>query len=250
MGLLVMLLLLGALVLLIKLLGGMSTGGRAEYPYQKRPALLTPAERSFLGVLEQAVGTRYRVQVQVRLADLMTVHRGLAPARRFAAQSRINGKHADFVLCDPATLAIVAAIELDDASHRQPARQVRDRFVDQACAAAGLPLLRFEARARYSVMEVRRRIAGLLGEGESPGEGAAATPRASPVEPSVDWPPDARSESPVPAMTVSPVPAAAPACPRCGGSTVLRTVRQGTHAGKQLWGCRNFPACRGFVQAT
>jgi hypothetical protein len=30
------------------------------YPYEKEPALFSPAERSFLGVLEQAVNGQYR----------------------------------------------------------------------------------------------------------------------------------------------------------------------------------------------
>ena len=33
-------------------------------------------------------------------------------------------------------------------------------------------------------------------------------------------------------------------CPRCGQEMVLRTARRGQSAGKQLWGCKGFPACR------
>lgn len=33
-------------------------------------------------------------------------------------------------------------------------------------------------------------------------------------------------------------------CPRCGGKLVIRTVKRGERAGKQLWGCSNFPKCR------
>lgn len=236
--------------------GVSSSAASGDFPYQKRPVLLTPAERSFLGVLEQAVSGRYRIQVQVRLADLMTVRAGLAPARRTMAQNRINGKHADFVLCDPATLAILAAIELDDASHQQAARQARDRFLEGACAAAGLPLLRFEARAAYGVGEVRARIAQALGDG-------VELPRELPVtKPGVSTPgvvaPVALESGPllgaaVMAGDVPPggVPAviAAPACPRCGGAMVLRQMKQGAHAGKRLWGCQKFPACRGVVLA-
>lgn len=244
------------LVLWVARKGVSSSAAGGDFPYQKRPVLLTPAERSFLGVLEQAVAGRYRVQAQVRLADLMTVRAGLAPARRTTAQNRINGKHADFVLCDPATLAILAAIELDDASHQKVARQARDRFLEGACAAAGLPLLRVEARAAYGVGELRARIGQALGEG-------AELPRELPVtKPGVSTPgvvaPVALESGPllgaaVMAGDVPPggVPAviAAPACPRCGGAMVLRQVKQGAHAGKRLWGCQKFPACRGVVLA-
>lgn len=32
-------------------------------------------------------------------------------------------------------------------------------------------------------------------------------------------------------------------CPKCGGTLVLRTVKQGKNAGKQFYGCSNFPKC-------
>ena len=33
-------------------------------------------------------------------------------------------------------------------------------------------------------------------------------------------------------------------CPRCGGKLVLRTAKKGTNAGKQFYGCSNYPSCR------
>ncbi|SHI64316.1 topoisomerase DNA-binding C4 zinc finger domain-containing protein [Pseudobutyrivibrio xylanivorans] len=33
-------------------------------------------------------------------------------------------------------------------------------------------------------------------------------------------------------------------CPRCGGQLVLRTAKQGSNAGNQLYGCSNYPKCR------
>lgn len=33
-------------------------------------------------------------------------------------------------------------------------------------------------------------------------------------------------------------------CPKCGGTMVLRTVKKGDNAGKQFYGCSNFPKCR------
>jgi hypothetical protein len=40
-----------------------------SYPYEKEQALFSPTERSFLGVLEQALNGRYRFMGKVRLAD-------------------------------------------------------------------------------------------------------------------------------------------------------------------------------------
>ena len=33
-------------------------------------------------------------------------------------------------------------------------------------------------------------------------------------------------------------------CPRCGGNLVLRTASKGNNAGKQFWGCAQYPKCR------
>lgn len=33
-------------------------------------------------------------------------------------------------------------------------------------------------------------------------------------------------------------------CPKCGSKLVLRTANKGENAGKQFYGCSNFPKCR------
>ncbi|HUS17746.1 MAG TPA: DUF2726 domain-containing protein, partial [Chloroflexia bacterium] len=72
------------------------------YPYRKRDALLTAAERSFYGVLLQAVDGTWQVFVKVRLADLLYIP-GDTDGRQ-SAWNRIQSKHVDFVLCTPGTL--------------------------------------------------------------------------------------------------------------------------------------------------
>jgi len=39
-----------------------------------------------------------------------------------------------------------------------------------------------------------------------------------------------------------------PACPKCGSPMVLRTAKKGKGAGRQFWGCTDYPACRGTAQ--
>jgi very-short-patch-repair endonuclease len=203
----------------------------ADCPYVKQATLLTDAERSFLGVLEQAVGERYRVYAQVRLADLISVKPGTEKSKRTSAQNRINQKHADFVLCEPSTLAIVCAVELDDSSHQREKRKVRDAFVEQACAAAGLPLARFPAKAAYAIQEVRSAILTLLGLSHEQVQASGLAP-----------------EKPAPLQQgITPV---APACPKCASETVLRTVKTGARAGSKLWGCKSYPACKGYIPLT
>lgn len=37
-----------------------------------------------------------------------------------------------------------------------------------------------------------------------------------------------------------------PKCPECGAPMARRTARRGSNAGKQFWGCSNYPECRGI----
>lgn len=147
----------GALLAVAKLF----RGRRTSLPYAARPSLLTPAELNFFAALRKAAGSDYALFAKVRLADLIEVQRGLPKPDYYRALNWITAKHVDFVLCDPVTSKMVCAIELDDASHDRPDRQRRDRFLDGALKAAGLPLLRFRAQRSYRVEELRQRLGGI-----------------------------------------------------------------------------------------
>ena len=41
-----------------------------------------------------------------------------------------------------------------------------------------------------------------------------------------------------------------PNCPQCGSAMVLRTAKKGSNAGKQFWGCSNFPKCKSTMAYT
>lgn len=38
-----------------------------------------------------------------------------------------------------------------------------------------------------------------------------------------------------------------PACPKCGDRMSVKEVRSGRHRGSRIWGCTNFPDCRGMI---
>jgi hypothetical protein len=126
-----------------------------NYPYEKAPVLFTPAERSFLGVLEQAVNGHHRIMGKVRLADVVNVKPEMSRSEWQKAFNRIQSKHLDFVVCDSSTLAIKFVIELDDKSHDQRMRQDRDAFLDNALKAAGIRVFHFTAKRTYSVQEIQ-----------------------------------------------------------------------------------------------
>jgi very-short-patch-repair endonuclease len=125
----------------------------APAPYQKRGELLTETERLFYHVLQSAAGDRWTVFGMVRIADLLKVNPDIK--KRQSWQNRINAKHIDFVLCNPESLQVEVCVELDDPSHQRPDRIERDEFVNQAFAAAGLPLLRIPTSRRYDAGKLR-----------------------------------------------------------------------------------------------
>lgn len=127
--------------------------------YYARKALFTPAERSFLGVLEPQLPPGVRVFGKVRLEDIVGVRAGLSRSERQAARNRINRKHVDFLLVRASDLAPLAGIELDDSSHEEEDRRDRDAFVDAAFASAGLPLIHVPVQRSYNPAEVKAKLA-------------------------------------------------------------------------------------------
>lgn len=192
----------GCLTAILKLFG--VNPGRADasslLPYGLRDDFLSPAELSFCHVLQQVAGAKAVVCPKVNLADLFFVKR---PNKNRSARHKIDRKHVDFVLCEPATMKPLCAVEPDDSSHTKPARIERDRFVDQVFDIAGLPLIRVPAARSYSVTEPGELLRPLPGPSGD---------RAQPLEP----------------------PEGAPTCPRCTEQMVLRTASKGKLKGQKF----------------
>ena len=225
-GLLVVVMVIGAL------LKGLAGGGKGtkNYPYQKQPTLFSPAERSFLGVLDQAIGDQFRIMGKVRLVDVIKVRPRLDASARQIAFNKIQSKHLDFVACDPADLSIQFAVELHDKSHGHKKRQERDAFIDAAMNAAGVPIIHFPARKSYSIQDVRDKISAHFGEPEA----AVGADVNGTVTPEADTLPSQSDGD-------------APLCTKCGGDMVLRKASKGKNAGNEFWGCSNYPKCRTIV---
>ncbi len=230
-----------------------------EYPYQLSKYLLSKAERSFYGVLIQAVGNSGIVFTKVRVADVITPKKGQRRSDWQRAFNAISSKHFDFIVCEPTDCSIKLAVELDDSSHGSSKARKRDDLLNGACQSAGLPLLRVTAAKSYVVAELQRQI----DEAIAPQQVVAGPPE----PPAIEEPPATVAPSEVsavpPAMSKSgpgteqdkvPVEvreakADSQACPKCGEPMVLRKAKSGANAGQKFWGCSAFPRCRTAVPA-
>ena len=142
-------------VVLALLKGKTSGTGSISFPYKRAKPLFSDAERSFLAVLDQAVGPDHRVFGKVRIADVAVPKPDLSNSARQGALNRIAYKHFDFVVCRNGDLSVVCAVELNDKSHASRKAQARDELLASVCRVIDLPLLTVPAKAAYSPQNLR-----------------------------------------------------------------------------------------------
>lgn len=200
-------------------------------PYYKITNLLTPAELSFYHVLKIAVSEQYDISIKVRLADLISVQKGIDKTLWRTAFNRIAAKHIDFVLCDKNTSEILCAIELDDQSHLQQKRQRRDLFVEKALGAAKLPFARFDVTRSYQSEEIKQHVQTTI-----------APPIIAINESDIDI--DIDKVLINPDIQQHNLNTLEDKCPKCSGYLVLRNAGRGQNKGNSFYGCSNFPRCR------
>jgi hypothetical protein len=143
------------------------SGSSVGFPYQRAAALFSAAERSFLGVLDQAASPEYRVFGKVRVADIAALKPGLGASARQGALNRVASKHFDFVVCRANDLSVLCAVELNDKSHGSKRAKARDEFVEGVCRTIGLPLLQVPAQRSYSVADIRTQLQATIGVPET-----------------------------------------------------------------------------------
>ena len=233
-----------AVIFLIIFLKKKRQGRLQTFPYQSAGVLVTPAERSFLGVLDQVLAKEpYRVMAQVRMAEVVTVKKGLQRAEWQRAFNAISRKHVDFVVCRSEDMAIMGVIELDDSSHGKVQRQQRDQAVDSVYKAAGIPMLRVKAAAIYAPNDIKKLLLSELGLSFA---GAEAT---TIIEPDG---PDKNAYSKI----YKAVDAdhhdniGNPICPKCGSAMLLRVAKKGKYKGQKFWGCSQYPKCKYFAKTS
>lgn len=151
-----------------------------EPPYRRQKYLCTAGEWRFCQKLEEAIGERFTVMMQVRVGALLTV-----PAEEWERWGRrVSQKSFDFALVANGSSYVAAVVELDDKTHLLPARRKRDKFLDDACRRAGLPLVRFKTARRYDVATIRETVKAHLPQGAT-----EVRPNDPPAQPEKGKPP-------------------------------------------------------------
>ena len=134
----------------------------ASFPVQIKPHFFSRSEQAFYNLMQEALqGTPYAVFPNVRLNDLFTIQ--ASGKERQAVLGRLRDKHVDFLITELGSYRPALGIELDGASHENAKQQQRDAVKDTLFASAGLPLLRLDARQKYSASELRGVLSGQLG---------------------------------------------------------------------------------------
>ena len=87
---------------------------------------------------------RWYLCPQGRVADIVQLDGNIRPRSRQWWQlfRMVSQWHVDVVIVERRSFSIVAAVELDDASHLRPERRRRDILLKEVLRQAGIPLLR------------------------------------------------------------------------------------------------------------
>lgn len=136
-----------------------------SFPYNRRAAVLEPEERALHQALHQAVGDRTLLLPKVGVGDVLSVRRNVSRRRAAAAQARLSGYVFDFVVCEPRDTRPLVVVELEQPGSGQ--RRRRDRFLDEACEAASLGLVRVPATEQYAADELREQLRPYIERSES-----------------------------------------------------------------------------------
>ncbi|MBW8780344.1 MAG: DUF2726 domain-containing protein, partial [Verrucomicrobia bacterium] len=153
-----LLVIIAVALVILKAKGAVPEGATKPEVYYLKKSLFSPAERSFVGVLESLDYEGVTIASKVRLADIFGVKKGLERGDRQRAINRISAKHVDFLLIQSSDGRPILGVELDDSSHDEEERVARDSFVDFVFSSAGLPILHVIAKGAYDPKEVHRQI--------------------------------------------------------------------------------------------
>lgn len=143
-----------SLIVIVGVLASRLNDNSFPFPFDSKNAIFTPAEKNFQNLVEQAIGSKYRVINRVKLADIVTIRNGISDRASQSAVNNAEGKYLDFVICDRNTMKLLGAIDLVDTKGKGY-KIKKDWFVSGALEAASIPHLRIKIKANYTLDEIR-----------------------------------------------------------------------------------------------
>ena len=172
--------------------------------YKKKGALLNMKETAFYNALLSAVGQHGIIMSKVSMTSV------IAPLETnkkkwFIANNRISKSYFDYVVCDPRTLQVRVARELDDGRELDKGKVERQKLLMHVCKSSGIPLIGTSVKHSYQVSRLRRLLATHIDLIES--------------EKEVRF------------------------CKRCGSPMVIKTATQGDFKGRRFFTCSRQPQC-------
>lgn len=163
-------LILFALITLIVIVGVLASrlnDNSFPFPFDSKSSVFTPAEKNFQNLLEQAMGSNYRIINRVKLSDIVTIRNGVSNRASQNAAANAEGKYLDFVICERSTMKLLGTVDLVDTQGRGY-KIKKDWFVSGALEAASIPHLRIKVKANYTLDEIRACINSRLLGNNSP----------------------------------------------------------------------------------
>lgn len=173
--------------------------------YRKKAALLNANEVAFFNALKAAVGDKGVVCTKVNLSSVVIPNGVRGKKHWLIANNRIAKSYFDFVVCDPRTLEVRVALELDDGRSLERGKIEREKLLLQVCKSANIPLIGASVKYSYQVSRLRRLLATHIDLIE--------------VEKEVRF------------------------CRKCGSPMVIKTATHGEFSGRRFFTCSRQPQC-------
>ncbi|WP_100752273.1 DUF2726 domain-containing protein [Vibrio salilacus] len=172
--------------------------------YKRKGPLLNAKESAFYNALITAVGHHGVVMSKVNMANV------LAPVSTekkqwFIANNRISKSYFDYVVCDPRTMEVRVAIELDNGKELDKGKLERQKLLLHVCKSANIPLIGTNIKHSYQVGRLRRLLAAHIDL----------------IEPDKE----------------------VRFCKRCGSPMTIKIAYQGEHKGRRFFTCSRQPHC-------
>lgn len=143
-----------SLVVIVAVLATRLNDNSFPFPFDSKALIFTPAEKNFQNLVEQAMGSNYRILNRVKLSDIVSIRNGVSTRAGQTAVNNAENKYLDFVICERSSMKLLGVIDLVDTQGRGY-KVKKDWFVSGTLEAASIPHLRIKVKANYTLDEIR-----------------------------------------------------------------------------------------------